>query len=162
MTDMIEGDGLKDAFKGAMRRLASGVVVATVATDSGPVGMAATSITSLTFDPLAILLCVNQTASLHAHLSPGSAICINLLSRDQQDVSAVFGSSAARDVRFATGTWGTDINGSPMLDGAQCNLSCRIDSMMLYGTHSIVIARVEAARLSDAIDPLIYLDGRYL
>lgn len=162
MSEMIEGEGLKDAFKGAMRRLASGVIVATVSTPDGPIGMAATSITSLTFDPLAVLLCVNQTASLHAHLSPGAPICLNLLSREQKDVSMVFGSSAARDVRFATGTWGTDLHGSPMLDGAQCNLSCTIDSMMLYGTHSIVIAKVDAVRLSDSIDPLIYLDGKYL
>ena len=162
MSKLIEGEGLKDAFKGAMRRLASGVVVATVTTPEGPVGMAATSITSLTFDPLAVLICVNQTTSLHAHLSPGSPICINLLSRDQKDVSMAFGSPAAREVRFATGEWGVDRHGSPMLEGAQFNLSCTIDSMTLYGTHSIVIARVEAARLSEGTDPLIYVDGKYL
>lgn len=162
MTDLIAGEGLKDIFKGAMRRLASGVVVATVTTPEGPIGMAATSITSLTFDPLAILICVNQTASLHGHLSPGVPICVNLLSRDQKEVSMVFGSPAARDVRFATGTWTTDIHGSPMLEDAQCNLACTIDSMTLYGTHSIVIARVDAARISEGVDPLIFLDGKYL
>ena len=34
--------------------------------------------------------------------------------------------------------------------------------MTPFGTHSIVIARVKAVRLSDAVDPLIFQDGAYL
>jgi flavin reductase (DIM6/NTAB) family NADH-FMN oxidoreductase RutF len=37
-----------------------------------------------------------------------------------------------------------------------------IDAMLAYGTHSIVIARVIRARVSDAVAPLIYQDGSYL
>jgi flavin reductase (DIM6/NTAB) family NADH-FMN oxidoreductase RutF len=34
--------------------------------------------------------------------------------------------------------------------------------MLAYGTHSIVIARVLEARISDEVAPLIYQDGAYL
>jgi flavin reductase (DIM6/NTAB) family NADH-FMN oxidoreductase RutF len=34
--------------------------------------------------------------------------------------------------------------------------------MLAYGTHSIVIARVLRATVSDGIAPLIYQDGTYL
>ncbi|ANI79777.1 flavin reductase family protein [Sphingobium sp. EP60837] len=149
-------------LKGAMRRLASGVAIVTALGDEAPVGMAATSITSLTMDPPAVLVCVNQTASIHAHLSPGCPVSINLLSRHQRDVSAAFGGAVARDARFGVGSWTPDAHGLPILEEAQANLSCTIDSMTPYGTHSIVIARVEAVRLSEAVNPLIFQDGAYL
>lgn len=145
-----------------MRRLASGVAIVTAIGDKAPVGMAATSITSLTMTPPAVLVCVNQTAGLHAHLSPGCPISINLLSRDQQDVSAAFGGAVARELRFGVGAWTNDANGLPILEGAQANLSCLVDQLLPYGTHSIVIARVEGVRLSATVNPLIYQDGAYL
>lgn len=150
-------------LKGAMRRLPSGVAIVTaLGPGKAPVGMAATSITSLTMDPPAVLVCVNQSASIHAHLSPGCPISINLLSRHQREVSAAFGGAVAREARFGVGSWTADTHGLPILDEAQANLSCTVESMAPYGTHSIVIARVEAVRLSDAVDPLIFQDGAYL
>ncbi len=149
-------------LKGAMRRLASGVAIVTALGEDVPVGMAATSITSLTMDPPAVLVCVNRTASIHAHLSAGCPITINLLSREQREVSAAFGGAVARELRFGVGQWAVDHQGLPILDGAQANLSCTVDSLVPYGTHSIVIAKVEAVRLSDSVDPLIYQDGAYL
>lgn len=153
---------LQDAFRAAMRRLASGVAVVTTRSPEGPVGFAATSVTSLSFDPLAILFCVNRTASFHNHLAVGRPVCINLLSRQQQAVSAVFGSSMFRAERFATGDWEEDIHGSPILIDAQCSMSCTVDKLTAYGTHSIVIASTDAVRVHKTIDPLIFVDGRYL
>lgn len=149
-------------FRGAMRRLASGVAIVVGQGGDAPVGMAATSITSLTMDPPAVLVCVNQTAGLHACLSPGCAISVNLLSRHQRDVSSAFGGAVAREDRFGVGQWTDDAHGLPMLEDAQANLACTIDNIMPYGSHSIVVARVNAVRLSDAIEPLIYQDGAYL
>lgn len=149
-------------FRGAMRRLASGVAIVTAKGADGPVGMAATSITSLTAEPPAVLVCVNQSAGIHPSLAPGCPISINILSRHQRDVSAAFGGAVAREKRFEIGHWSTDQHDLPMLDEAQANLACTIENMMPFGTHSIVVARVHAVRLSDAVDPLIYQDGAYL
>lgn len=155
-------DNVVVGLKGAMRRLASGVAIVTAQGEDAPVGMAATSITSLTMEPPAVLVCVNRTASIHAHLSAGCPISINLLSRDQRDVSAAFGGAVARELRFGVGLWGTDGHGLPILRGAQANLSCTVDQLIAYGTHSIVIARVDAVRLGGAVAPLIFQDGAYL
>jgi flavin reductase (DIM6/NTAB) family NADH-FMN oxidoreductase RutF len=149
-------------LKGAMRRLASGVAIIAARGDAAPVGMAATSITSLTMDPPAILVCVNQSAGIHKLLSPGCAISINLLSRHQRHVSAAFGGAVARELRFGVGRWTNDGNGLPILEEAQANLSGTIDSMMPYGTHTIVIATIAAVRISERIEPLIFQDGAYL
>jgi len=48
----------------------------------------------------------------------------------------------------------------PYLEGAQCNLFCDIDSIVPFGTHSIVIGRVNAVRVEEGIRPLIFSDGK--
>ena len=156
-----ENDLVAD-FRGAMRRLASAVGVVTAIGEDGPTGMAATSITSMTVDPPAVLVCVNRSASIHACLTQGAAFNVSILSRHQQEVSAAFGGKVARELRFTIGQWTPDHRGIAMLDGAQANLSCTVDVLVPYGTHSVVIGRVDAVRLSDAVEPLIYQDGIYL
>lgn len=149
-------------FRAAMRRLAASVSIVVAKGEDGPIGIAATSITSLTVDPPAILVCVNRAASLHACLVPTAPLSVNLLSRHQQDVSAAFGGGVPREERFGVGQWIESGNGLPALAEAQANLSCVIDAMLAYGTHSIVIARVLEAKLGGEIAPLIYQDGAYL
>lgn len=149
-------------FRAAMRRLAASVSIVVAQSDEGPVGIAATSITSLTIDPPAVLICVNRTTSLHPLLVPTAPLSINLLARSQKDVSAAFGGGTPREERFKIGEWKTGSNGLPQLTGAQANLDCVIDAMLAYGTHSIVIARVLSATISEGVDPLIYQDGGYL
>lgn len=153
---------LPAAFRDAMRRLASAVAIVTAKGCDGPVGMAVTSITSLTVDPPAVLVCVNRSAGLHACLDVGSAITISILSRHQREVSMAFGGSVPRDKRFTIGHWENDAEGGPLLCDAQANLLCRIESLVPYGTHSIVIAKVGAVKLCGGVEPLIYQDGTYL
>ncbi len=155
-------EDLPAQFRAAMRRLAASVTVVVASGDNGPVGMAATSVTSLTADPPAVLVCVNRATALHALLVPTAPLSVNLLSRDQQDVSAAFGGGLPHEQRFAVGNWRETDSGLPALDGAQANLSCVIDAMLAYGTHSIVIARVLKAEISAEVAPLIYQDGAYL
>lgn len=149
-------------FRAAMRRLAASVSIVVAQGDDGPVGMAATSITSLTVDPPAVLVCVNRATSLHALLEPTAPLAISLLSRDQKDVSAAFGGALRGAERFGVGTWENSENGLPQLVGAQANLDCVIDAMLAYATHSIVIARVTSVRIGGDVAPLIYQDGGYL
>ena len=164
MTDgypQIPGD-LQVRFKSAMRRLAASVAIVVARGEDGPVGMAATSVTSLTVAPPAVLVCVNRATALHALLVPTAPLSVNLLSRDQQAVSAAFGGGLPREMRFGVGDWQEAGNGLPALSGAQASLSCVIDAMLAYGTHSIVIARVRDCIVNDPVDPLIYQDGGYL
>jgi flavin reductase (DIM6/NTAB) family NADH-FMN oxidoreductase RutF len=157
----IPGD-IPRLFRAAMRRLAASVSIVVAKGDDGPVGMAATSITSLTIDPPAVLVCVNRATSLHALLVPTAPLSVNLLSKSQHDVSSAFGGGLPREQRFGIGNWIDGENGLPELAEAQANLSCVIDAMLAYGTHSIVIARVLKVKVSSEIAPLIYQDGCYL
>lgn len=153
---------LPQAFRAAMRRLASTVGVVTAHGRDGPVGMAATSITSLTLEPPAVLVCVNRSAGLHGCLTPGAPLAVSILSRHQHEVSRAFGGALPRERRFEIGRWEKDGRGLPMLAEAQANLECTVTSLVPFGTHSVVIATVDAVRVSELVAPLIYQDGDYL
>ena len=91
----------------------------------------------------------------------GMAACVNCLSCDQQDVVAVFASERRRSERFRVGDWSEGPNGSPWVVGARAALFCTVERTVDYGTHTILMNRVEAVRLtpSGASAPLLWLDG---
>jgi flavin reductase (DIM6/NTAB) family NADH-FMN oxidoreductase RutF len=155
------GTDVSAAFRFAMRRLASAVGVVTALGEGARVGMTASSITSLTINPAALLVCVNRSARLHACLGIGAPFCVNILASAQREISAAFAGGLAGEARFASGVWTPDERGVSRLDDAQANISCSVDRMFAYGTHSIVIGRVEAVRTAGAVDPLIFQDGHY-
>lgn len=156
-------DDLCGGLKDAMRRLASAVaVVSARSRDGGAVGMAATSVTSLSMSPPSLLVCVNRQTGIHPSLFIGAKFNVNLLGHQHRDVASAFGSSMARELRFGVGQWADDIQGLPALADAQAVVGCEVDRLVTYGTHSIVIGAVREVRVSGEVQPLIYQDGRYL
>lgn len=151
--------GLKDA----MRRLASAVaVVSARGRDGGAVGMAATSVTSLSMSPPSLLVCINRQTGIHASMFIGAKFNVNLLGNHHRDVAAAFGGQVARELRFGVGQWADDIQGLPALADAQAVVGCEVDRLVTYGTHTIVIGAVREVRVAGEVQPLIYQDGRYL
>jgi flavin reductase (DIM6/NTAB) family NADH-FMN oxidoreductase RutF len=148
-------------FKRAMRRLASTVTIITTADVNGNrYGMTATAVNSLTMDPPSLLICVNHTASIHVPLVGRGRFCVNVLTTEHEDLVSAFSGRLKGDARFQVGEWHDEDSGMPYLDGAQCNLFCDIDSVVPFGTHSIVIGRVSAVRVEEGIRPLIFADGK--
>lgn len=153
---------LVTAFKGAMRRLAATVTVISTGEGGERQGMTATAVTSVTTDPPAILVCVNQSASLHPLMATGTRFCVNLLHNAHTDVAGAFGGKLQGAERFSAGTWADNDAGVPYLTDAQANIFCTVDALMLYGTHTIFVGKVDQVRLFGDIAPLIYQDGRYI
>lgn len=151
-------DDVPAAFRLAMRRLAATVSIITA---PPRLGMAATSVASLTMDPAALLVCVNRDASIFPALVQGAPFCVNVLASTHGDLSAAFGGKLPRDERFGVGDWRfDDAGGPPWLADAQSNIFCRVDAFLDYGTHRIIVGRVGRVRLHGAVDPLIWADGR--
>lgn len=87
--------------------------------------------------------------------------CVNILQVEQAHISRAFGGGLKGDARFSVGEWLSGDGGVPYLAGVQANLFCRLDGLMNYGTHKIVIGKVENGMFADDITPLIYQDGCY-
>ncbi|WP_129794388.1 flavin reductase family protein [Sphingosinicella sp. CPCC 101087] len=149
------------ALRDGLRRLAKAVVVITSRHEGARFAMAATAVSELSMDPPSLLICVNRTASLSAPLSAGADFCVNILHSDQADLAIACSGQVKGEARFASGRWiGADAE-PPWLEDAQASFACRQEQALDYGTHRIVIGRVEAVRLHGEIDPLVYVDGRY-
>jgi flavin reductase (DIM6/NTAB) family NADH-FMN oxidoreductase RutF len=153
---------LKKALRAGMRRLASGVCVISTQAEGEKYAMTASSVTSLSDEPASLLVCVNQQASMQSILTFGQPFVVNLLSSDQEAISNLCAGQEGQK-RFSLGNWQETDKGLPYLEDAQASFICRVDNDGdYYGTHQIVIGRLENVLLSEVpIAPLIYLDGRY-
>lgn len=148
-------------FKRAMRRLASTVTIISTADVNGQrYGMTATAVNSLSMDPPSLLICVNEGASIHAPLLGRARFCVNVLTTEHEELVAAFSGKLKGEARFQVGEWRSEDSGMPYLEGAQCNLFCDIDTVIPYGTHSVIVGKVSAARVEEGIRPLIFADGK--
>ena len=152
---------LKSMMLQAMRRLAKSVTIITTSNGSERFAMSATAVDSLSTEPPSLLICVNQTASLHAVLDAGADFCVNILGLQQEHLSHLCSGPIKGEARFQQGNWLTSETGIPYLGDAQSAILCRQDGKFSYGTHTIFIGRIEQIHNHGQISPLVYLDGAY-
>ncbi len=152
---------LKTEMLQAMRRLAKSVTIITTSNGTERFAMSATAVDSLSTEPPSLLICVNQTASLHAVLDAGADFCVNILGLEQEELSHLCSGPIKGEARFQRGNWLSSEDGIPYLGDAQSAILCRQDGKFSYGTHSIFIGRIQQIHNGAEISPLVYLDGGY-
>jgi flavin reductase (DIM6/NTAB) family NADH-FMN oxidoreductase RutF len=104
--------------------------------------MSATAVSSVSVEPPALLVCINNATSTHRALNRSGRFCLNVLRSSQSELCKVFGGKIKGDDRFRVGDWRMQPNGSPFLFDAQANLFCQLDQVTHYHTHTIFVARV--------------------
>jgi len=157
----VTDEQVNDGFKHAMRRLATTVALVTSGQGENWAGMAATAVVSVCADPPTLLVAVNRTASIHPTLHAEKRFCVNLLSDRHRDLVGVFSGKKKGLERFETGQWIAGADGLPVLGDALASLSCRTESTLDVGTHTLFIGRVESVVNHDEIDPLVWVDGGF-
>jgi len=151
-----------DHFKRGMRRLAAGVSLITTINQGTRHGLVATAVSSVTAAPPTLLVCINKTASAHAHVEEAGILCVNILSELHQDVAGRFSSPVDRHKRFEMDEWQTIKTGAPALVNSLVSFDCEVRQVVPYGSHTIFLAEIVGVELwADAVSPLLYLDGRY-
>ena len=151
---------LLDAFRGAMRHVAATVYAVTTGDGDDRYGIIATAVSSLSFDPPSLLVCVNRSASLHAPLAEADTFCVNVLGLGNRDVAQRFVDGRGGD-RFSVGRW-EQWHGVPTLISAQSSFVCRRAHCHEFGTHTIFIGELIAAKHRDNAAPLTYYDRNYI
>lgn len=153
-------EDLLDSFRQAMRHVASTVYAITTGIHGERQGILATAVSSLSFDPPSLLVCVNRSASLHEPLSGAGIFAVNVLGLGNRDVAQQFMTAKGED-RFAVGAWEQHHN-VPVLATAQSTFVCRRAHCHEYGTHSIFIGELIAASHRSDAAPLTYYDRHYI
>ncbi len=153
---------LAQALKLGMRRLVSGVSVIAAQLPSGErQAMTVSSLTSVSADPPSLLVCVNRETRMSPWLQPGLAMAVNVLQTHHQGIAQVCADPQGFDQRFSDAAWRFD-GQAPYLVDAQACFFVVVDTLVPYGTHDIVVARITQVQVADqAFSPLLYADGQY-
>jgi flavin reductase len=152
------------AFRTAMGSFPTGVTVVTVTSDDGNMyGMTVNSFSSVSLDPMLVLVCLNETSRGVGLIERAGAFAVNVLSAGQQDVSRWFanrhrpaGSTMFDGVPFEPG-----VTGCPVLAGAAASFDCRLRQSHRAGDHLIVLGEVVALVHRPDLEPLIFHAGTY-
>ena len=149
------------AFRDVMGLFATGVTVVAVNLQGQTHGMTANAITSVSLDPLLILVCVHKEAVMAEILEKSAQFSINILSEDQENLSTYFASmwpEGADAPDFVFESW----QGQVRLQGAIGVLGCQIDKFLDGGDHWIITGLVvDLDYQENPANPLLYYRGRY-
>jgi flavin reductase (DIM6/NTAB) family NADH-FMN oxidoreductase RutF len=153
----------QEEFRKAMGCFATGVTVITVDDDGAVEGMTANAFTSVSLDPMLVLVCVDRNARTHAHLHARKRFGINVLSQRQRVISEYYalpGRTHDRAEQVAEARFDRTSHGTPVLHGGLAYLECRLRSAQDAGDHTIFIAEVEDVLVRPGA-PLLFFHGDY-
>lgn len=160
ITPLEEGDPAADTrlFRRCLGLFGTGVAIITTRHDGQSAGATVNSVASVSLDPPLVLWSIARTSRSFDIFQQAEGFVINILSKDQMELSRHFASSATD--KFAGQATTAGWNGIPMLDGALAHIECRTEDSHDGGDHVIKIGRALNVRTFEG-DPLMFVQGRY-
>ncbi len=148
-----------DHFRAVMGRFVTGVTIITATGPDGPVGMTANAVTSLSLDPLLLIVCFDRGARTLPVIEAAGRFGVNVLAAGQEDLARRFAGKDASEGKFA-GVAHSQDDGIPVLEGVHAWIGCDLDRIVDGGDHVIGIGGVIGAEMGDG-EPLVYHAGAY-
>ena len=160
-TDISTGIDPREAFIGAMRRVATSVTVVTTDGPGGRYGATVSAFSSVSADPPTILVCLKSESRIARAVALNGALCVNVLPQGGADIArrfAGFDDTVVGD-RF-DGIATCERQGvPPAIDGATI-FCCTLKQNIVAGSHLILIGEVQEVR-DGMNEPLAYLAGAF-
>jgi flavin reductase (DIM6/NTAB) family NADH-FMN oxidoreductase RutF len=142
------------------RKLAAGVTVVTSRGPEGPVGLTASSVTSVSLRPPILLLCLTSGSRTLSAIRTQQAFAVHLLREDQHARAQVFADPRVAPGSRFTGHEYREVLGVPLLTDALAWSICFVEDDRSYGDHSVVVGRVVAAHVHGG-RPLLWHDRSF-
>jgi len=147
-------------FRNVVGLFATGVTVVTTRAGEDVHGMTANAFTSVSLDPLLILVCVDRRARMHPIIQQTGTFAVNFLHEGQEAISRNFAGQPQEGIadilRFS------EDDGAPVILGCLASLRCAVREVLDGGDHAIVIGEVhELIRGDIGAHPLVYFVGKY-
>ena len=150
------GEGLKAAF----RAHPAGVAIITAVGPDGPVGLTASSVSSVAVDPAAIVFSVTRATGSAGAILAADSFVVHLIDDEHSVLAQAFAISGSE--RFTPEQrWSTLPTGEPHLAEARVALRCRPIQTVPVGSSTVVIAEVLEVLPGTAGRPLVYIDRRF-
>jgi 3-hydroxy-9,10-secoandrosta-1,3,5(10)-triene-9,17-dione monooxygenase reductase component len=152
------------AFRAAMGRFPTGVTLLTQGSGDDTIIMTLNSLTSVSLDPLLLLVSVKSDGRMRPRVRRGGGFAVNVLSAQQLSLAQEFclpdrpeGQAAMLRVGAVEG-----VSGHAVLPAAEASFECELYDEYEAGDHVLLLGRVVALHQHpDAPDPLLFHRGRY-
>jgi flavin reductase (DIM6/NTAB) family NADH-FMN oxidoreductase RutF len=154
----------REAFREACGRFATGICVASTSDRGVDYAMTVNAFTSVSLDPLLVLVCVEKITRFHEAVLSSGAWTISVLPDDAEDASRWFAATGRPTLeQFAEyAHHAAAITGMPVLDVAIGVLECRTHAVYDGGDHTIVVGEVVGVWADPSPrPPLLYVEGKY-
>ncbi len=149
-------------FRTIIGHFATGVTVITTAAGDELHGMTANAVSSLSLDPVMMLICVDKTTYTHGMLEAGGVFTVNILGEHQEALSRVFAKKSAPERGSLLGQpYRLGTTGAPILDDCLAFMECRVKSVLDGGDHSIFLGEVVSEGVVEDVRPLLFYRGGY-
>ncbi|MEH0628353.1 flavin reductase family protein [Streptomyces stelliscabiei] len=153
MTDTISTETRR--FRKAMASFPSGVTIVTTTDETGQWrGFTATSFCSVSMEPRLILVCLAASAECHPAFTSAARWLVHVITDEHTELAMRFATRGAD--KFAHPGFAPNERGLPTLDSAAVTLECSTYEIHPAGDHTILLGRVDNARLSEGIPTLYY------
>ncbi len=151
-------------FRRAVGRFATGVCVVTAVDGGIDHAMTANAFTSVSLEPLLVLVCVETEARFHDAIVASGAWGVSILdasARSASDWLATRGRPLHGQLDRVPHRRGP-VTGAALLEQSQAWLECRTQQIVPAGDHSIVIGEVVSSQLGrDDAGALLYYRSGY-
>ena len=146
-------------YRQVIGHFATGVAIVTCYGPDGPSGLTTNAITSVSLEPLLLLVCFDNGSRTLPAVRSARRFAVNILRAGQEDLAAVFASKRVGREKFESVTH-TVAHGVPVLDDALAWVACELVELLPGGDHTIGIGSVVAGAASGG-EPLVFQDGGY-
>jgi flavin reductase (DIM6/NTAB) family NADH-FMN oxidoreductase RutF len=151
------GRDLRTEYRRVVGTFPTGVCVVTSEVDAEPAGMTLNSFTSVSLEPLLVLVSLaHGTRTLRTVRASGHC-AISVLGRGQQDVALAF---AARGATFPTHLVRRTVYGFLPVRGALAELYCDVRDVVAAGDHDLVVGHVREFASARG-EPLVFHAGQF-
>ena len=156
--------GKIDLFKNVWSKFPTGVSVITTFDENRSYhGMTAASVTSVSLDPLLILVVVGSERKSHELIISSQVFGLSFLSNDQKKIADYFSlsqnSQKDRDFSFEKKIF-SKLNDIPVINNSLASMSCELYNDISAGDHTIFIGKVKDIIFSD-YEPLVWSNRNY-
>jgi 3-hydroxy-9,10-secoandrosta-1,3,5(10)-triene-9,17-dione monooxygenase reductase component len=149
-----------DRYRAVIGHFATGVTIVTCAGARGPAGMTTNAVTSLSLDPLLLLVCFDNTSRTLPVVHETRRFAVNVLRAGQEDLARLFASKRIAREKFEAVTH-TVAHGVPVLDDSLAWLACDLRELHDGGDHTIGVGAVTQMHADGERDPLVWFRGGY-
>ncbi|MFV8166141.1 flavin reductase family protein [Mycobacterium sp. 134] len=137
----------------------SGVTAVCAMVDGGPMGMAASSFTSVSLEPALVSLCFQSSSGTWQRLRELPRLGISVLAQGQDEICM----SLARKSpdRFAGIAWGSTSEGSVFVHGATAWLECSVYGELPAGDHEVALLEIHGLQAKPGAAPLVFHGSKF-